>query len=124
MLFMPETFQNYVAFTFGALLIVCAVMQVLLLVGDVARYKSQYWFMLVPVLMVVAGVVLMILQAEGVTSTQLLLTGVVLIAYSLNGFTAQMVHYFRHRGDAQLQQALPQGQGSDDDSSKKNIEEK
>lgn len=87
MLFIPGFFANYVAITLGILLVLCGIYQLVWALKGAGRPKER-WFVAVPLLVVAAGVVVMILQADGITPLLWIITGSVLIAYSLNGFVA------------------------------------
>ncbi len=87
MLIFPDFFRNYVAFTLGILLVLCGAYQLVWVLKGTGRPKER-WFVVVPVLMFAAGIVMMILRADGFTSGLWITTGCVLLAYSLNGFLA------------------------------------
>ena len=90
MLAMPPFFADYVAFTLGVLLVICAIYQFVWVLKGSAT-TSQKWFAAVSVLVAAAGVVLMIVKSDGFTASLWLATGIVLIAYALNGFIAVKV---------------------------------
>lgn len=87
MIAIPDIFANYVALTLGALLALSGIFQLMWLLRSYAVAKSR-WFLIGPVLVLIAGVVVMILQADRLTPDLWLTTGIVLIAYSLNGLIA------------------------------------
>lgn len=87
MLFIPGFFANYVAVTLGIVLVLCGIYQLVLVLRGAGESRER-WFAVVPVLVVAAGVVVMILQADRITPTLWIATGCVLIAYSINGFVA------------------------------------
>ena len=87
MLVFPPFFANYVAFTLGILLALCGIYQTVWVLRSSTSPKHR-WFVVGAILVVIAGIVAMILQADKFTPGLWLFTGIVLIIYSLNGFIA------------------------------------
>lgn len=98
LLFIPAFFANYVAFTLGILLVLCGAYQLIGVLRGAGRAKER-WFVIVPLLVVASGVVVMILQADGITPAIWITTGSVLIAYSINGFVAMKMLTGRAKKD-------------------------
>lgn len=86
MVVVPGFFVRYLVYMFGVILIVCGVVQIMNFSPSRRQLGFSAWWMSAPVLSVAAGVVVIALGADRILSILALLTGVVLIVYSLNGF--------------------------------------
>lgn len=82
----PEMFTHFIVYAFGILMIVCGVVQFLNFSPSRRSLGFPWWYMAAPALCICIGVVVMVLGAAQVLDILAMLTGIVLIVYSLNGF--------------------------------------
>lgn len=86
MVIVPHFFVAYLVYMFGIILIVCGVMQVMNFTPNRRSLGFSFWWFSTPVLSIIAGVVVICLGADRILNILAILTGIVLIVYSLNGF--------------------------------------
>lgn len=90
MLFFPEFFLPYVAFSLGVVLVLCGAYQLIAVLKGSSK-AAERWFVAVPLLTMGAGVAVMVLGDKGMDATWWIVVGSALLAYSLNGFIAMMM---------------------------------
>ena len=80
---MPAFFAGYIIYTFGVILLLCGIVQIIML----ARGGRQTiaWFYITPLLTLIGGVVIIIIGPGGVTKIINIVNGIILLCYSLNG---------------------------------------
>lgn len=82
---MPDFFVHYLIYTFGLLLIVCGIIQISDVSSGMRHESLSAWFLAMPLVSVVAGVAVIILGPDKVQDIVVLLTGIILICYGING---------------------------------------
>lgn len=91
LLCMSNFFAHYIVYTLGVLLIICGLAQIVYMAAISALMGINRWFYLMPWLTLIAGVVVIFLGPNGVGSIITWLAGVLLVAYSFNGFVQMAV---------------------------------
>lgn len=86
----PETFVHLMVYAMGLLLICCGVIQIFNFAPGMSRLGFSPWFLTVPVLSAICGVVVIIIGPEKLLNLLALITGIALVVYSLNG----LIGYF------------------------------
>ena len=81
----PHLFVNFIVYAFGALLIICGVVQLLNFIPSMGNLGFPKWYLATPVLSLCIGILIMIIGAEKILDVLALVTGIVLIVYGLNG---------------------------------------
>lgn len=99
MLCFPAFFSNYIAIALGALLVLCGAYQIVYVLRGVGDRKAERWLVVVPMLVVAAGIVVMALQSDGIKPALWIGTGCVLILYSINGFVGMKMLTGRKTAD-------------------------
>lgn len=96
---MPEFFVHYLIYTFGVIMIVAGIIQILFLSGegrDIGGMPGS-WYIL-PWLTVAAGIAVIIIGPEKIAQAATIVTGIVLTLYSVNGLLSATAHKVtRHR---------------------------
>lgn len=90
MIFMPEIFLPYIAGLIGVVLILCGIYQLNGVIRLSPKSKER-WFMLTPALIMVCGIIVIALGDKGMNELCWIITGVILMAYSINGFIAMQI---------------------------------
>lgn len=90
----PAMFTHLIVYAFGVLMIVCGVVQFLNFTPSRRSLGFPWWYLVAPALCICIGVVVMLLGAARVLNILAMLTGIVLIVYSVNGL---MGYYDRAR---------------------------
>lgn len=91
LLCMSNFFAHYIVYTLGVLLIICGLAQIVYMAAISALMGINRWFYLMPWLTLIAGVVVIFLGPDGVGSIITWLAGVLLVAYSFNGFVQMAI---------------------------------
>lgn len=86
LLAMPVFFVNYLIYTFGVVMIIIGLIQLFFLLPAVRFYNLSGLWLIVSVLVTCVGVAVFIVGPEKLESAVTLLTGIVLVCYSVNGF--------------------------------------
>lgn len=90
MIIIPDTFKDYVVIVLGILIMLCGIYQFVHVYRRLAGPKTR-WFLVGSVLVFIAGFVVAILKTSGLNANIWLAIGIILIAYSVNGFIALKV---------------------------------
>lgn len=88
-------FAAYIVYTLGVLLVIAGIVQIMSLVAerhDIGSIK-KIWYV-IPWLTVGAGIVIVLLGPQKIAGIVIILTGIVLIFYGLNGLLSLMDHHF------------------------------
>lgn len=86
LLCMPDFFTSYLIYTFGIILILCGVIQLSRLATALKVYAISTWYLFIPIVTIIAGIVIIILGPEKIQHLVTIITGVFLLCYSVNGF--------------------------------------
>ena len=81
----PGVFVKYVIYLIGLLLILCGVVQLFNFLPSMRRLGFSWYFLPMPIVSIGVGITVMVLGPE-VANILALLTGIVMIVYSINGF--------------------------------------
>ncbi len=84
----PGFFVAYLIYTFGAVMALCGLVQGGYMIFIIRDFRLSWWWITIPTLAFLAGVAVFVLGAEKIESTVALITGIVLILYSINGFAS------------------------------------
>lgn len=87
MVIVPSFFVHYLVYAFGIIMILCGVIQLYNFMPGMRALGFNMFFLAVPVLSIVAGLTVIIIGAAKILNIMALLTGIVLIVYSINGFS-------------------------------------
>lgn len=79
---MPDFFARFIIYTFAAILILLGVAQLMLCSAS----RIGGWSLLVPGLTIAAGIACIIVGHENVDKTMAIITGIMLVAYAVDGF--------------------------------------
>ncbi len=90
MVFAPGLFIHYLVYVIGIVLILCGVLQLYNFVPSMRSFGLSWLYLGIPAVCMLAGVLIMILGPAKVMNFMALLTGSVLIVYSLNGFVGYL----------------------------------
>ena len=96
----PHTFIHLMVYLFGALLIVCGIMQIANFLPSMRSLGFPWWYLATPALCLAIGVVIIIAGAGKILDMLALITGIVLVVYSLNGLSGyyERTKRVRHGG--------------------------
>lgn len=84
----PGFFVKAIIYTLGAILILVGVIQIFnIYIGSRPLRPSGLWF-IIPILSLLAGVVIIVLGPEKVSSCAGLIAGITLVVYAANGFAS------------------------------------
>lgn len=87
----PEFFVNYLIYTLGILLIFVGVIQVINLVSESKTLgKLPVGWYVIPWLTIIGGIVVTILGPDRIAEIASIITGILLILYSLNGIVCEI----------------------------------
>lgn len=81
---MPDFFAAFMVYLFGALLILLAIADVILMIRATSPVRPPLWFYIVPLCMMVAGIVLLTSPIGTINATIVLVTGIAMTASGLN----------------------------------------
>ncbi len=80
----PSFFVGALAYTFAALLIIGALYKIWLLLSVGKKIKFPLWIYIIPCALIVSGIAILTTEIRTIESTLVLVTGIALIAYSVN----------------------------------------
>lgn len=84
MIINPAFFVGMMAYLFAVIMIVYGIGQIVL-VGYMSRpYRLPFWFYIIPVILIVAGVVILCTSVHTMNSVVVLLTGIMLVLSAVN----------------------------------------
>ncbi|MDE6010411.1 MAG: DUF308 domain-containing protein [Muribaculaceae bacterium] len=84
----PEFFIKAIIYTLGAILILVGVAQMTYVYQAARPFRPAIGWFIVPFLTLLAGVVIILLGPDKVSSSAGLITGIVLVVYAANGFAS------------------------------------
>lgn len=84
----PDFFMSVSIYTLGAILILAGGAGVIFIVMAARPAPIQFYWLIVPIISLAAGLVVIILGPAKVAHSAALITGIVLVVYSVNGFTS------------------------------------
>lgn len=87
----PGFFTKYLTYTFGGLLALCGLIQLSGISGGMRSSGLSGWFLAIPVIMIVIGIILIITGNSMTWSLVLILSGVSLICFGINGIVATIL---------------------------------
>lgn len=93
MVIVPEFFVHYLVYAMGVLLVVCGVIQLCNFMPEMRGLGFSGFFLAAPVICLAAGMLVFVIGAEKILDVLALMTGIVLVIYSINGFMG----YFKRR---------------------------
>lgn len=88
MLCSPAFFIKAIIYTLGAILVLSGIMQIAAIYSASRPLKPLMLWFIIPVLTLIAGLVVILLGPEKVSSLAGLITGIALVVYSANGFAS------------------------------------
>ena len=80
----PAFFVGLLAYIFGAILILYGIFHIIVVAVWSRPFILPWWFYLIPVLMIIAGVVILCTDVRTINSAVVLITGIALVASSVN----------------------------------------
>ena len=83
----PGFFVKYLIYTFGVLLIVCGLIQISGVSSGMRHDGTSAWFLAVPMISIVTGAIVIFAGPDQIQNIILLLTGIMLMVYGINGIT-------------------------------------
>lgn len=86
MIVSPGLFINYLIIAFGLILVACGGLQLYNLIPRMKVLKVSPYFLIAPTLTLILGLVILILGSDKVKNIAAIMTGIMLILYSINGF--------------------------------------
>ncbi|MBO4955155.1 MAG: DUF308 domain-containing protein [Muribaculaceae bacterium] len=95
MLVNPTFFVGLVSYLFAAILILCGLFQFIDVVYMSRPVSMPLYFYIMPVLLVIAGIVILSTKISTIDDMVTLITGILLVLYSINGI-ARMIVYSRY----------------------------
>ena len=84
MLVTPGFFVGLLAYIFGAILVLYGIFHIVFIGFWSKPYVLPFWFYIIPVLMIIAGVVILCTSVRTINSAVVLITGIALICSSVN----------------------------------------
>lgn len=84
MLVTPTFFVGLLAYIFGAILVLYGIFHIVVIRFWSAPYVLPWWFYVIPVLMIAAGVVILCSSVRTMNSVVVLITGISLVASAVN----------------------------------------
>ncbi|MCM1318930.1 MAG: DUF308 domain-containing protein [Muribaculaceae bacterium] len=93
MVIAPTFFINYLIYSIALLMIIVGIIQLCNFLPQMSSIGMSYYFLIVPCLSMLAGIIVFCVKAEAIKDSLALLTGFVLTVYSINGF----IGYFSRR---------------------------
>lgn len=99
---MPGFFSSWVIYTFAVMMILLGLIQLLFMGLSIRTLGTSAWYLLVPVIAIATGIICIVLGSEKVSNAINLLTGIILIIYSINGF----IGYAHREGKLRQHQLL------------------
>lgn len=86
MIIIPDFFINYLIIAFALVLVACGGLQLYNLLPRMRTLRISPYFLIAPVLTLLLGVVILVIGTEKIKNIAAILTGIMLILYSVNGF--------------------------------------
>lgn len=86
MLLAPGSFSDVIVYVFIALIILAGIYHVCLLAFGFNGVRFPFGFFILPILLIIAGVVLLIIGAEVIKASIVLIMGIALVVYALCNF--------------------------------------
>lgn len=93
MVIAPKFFVDYLVYAMGVLLVLCGVIQLCNFMPNMRGLGFSGFFLAAPVACLATGILIFVIGAEKIRDVLALVTGIVLVIYSLNGFLG----YFKRR---------------------------
>lgn len=84
----PSFFISFTVYTLGAILILLGLAGVIYLILASRPYNANPWWYIMPALTLCAGVIVIVCGPDSVASFSVILTGVTLIGYAVNGLAS------------------------------------
>ena len=81
----PGFFVRYLIYTFGLVMILCGLVQLIFTLPGMRWMNVNRWWLVPPIAIMLVGVTVFILGPEGVEKAIILLTGIVLTVYGIEG---------------------------------------
>lgn len=88
MLCMPDTFEIWMVYTLGVVLILVGAAQVMFIYSASQPYGANPWWYCVPILVLAGGFIICFIGPKGVNTWAAITTGILLIVYSANGLAS------------------------------------
>jgi uncharacterized membrane protein HdeD (DUF308 family) len=88
---MPDFFVKYLIYTFGIILLIFGIIQLSMVCISMRSIHMSGWYLCISIITILAGFGIFAIGAERIANTVTLITGIVLICYSING----VVGYFQ-----------------------------
>lgn len=80
----PTLFAGLLAYIFGALLVLYGIYHIVLMSYWLRPFAFAFWFYVIPVLMIIAGIVILASSVRDMNSVVVLITGIALVASAVN----------------------------------------
>lgn len=80
----PGFFVGLIAYIFGAILVLYGIFHIVIIAMAAKTYRMPGWFYVIPVLMIIAGVVILCTSVRSMNAIVVLITGIALVASSVN----------------------------------------
>lgn len=93
MVIVPDFFVQYLVYAMGVLLVLCGVIQLCNFMPNIRGLGFSGLFLAAPIACLATGILIFVIGAEKILNVLALLTGIVLVVYSVNGFLG----YFKRR---------------------------
>lgn len=84
MVCVPDFFVGFLAYVFGAILIFYGVFHIVMISLLNRQFVMPFWFYIIPILMVIAGIVILCTSVRTINSVVVLIMGISLVASSVN----------------------------------------
>lgn len=94
----PHIFINFMVYAFGTLLIICGIVQLMNFMPAINSLGFPKLYLATPILSLCIGILVMVIGAEKILNVLALVTGIVLIVYSLNGLAGYFDRTKRLKG--------------------------
>ena len=88
MLCMPDTFEVWMVYTLGVILILVGAAQIVFIYSASKPYGANPWWYCVPVLVLAGGFIVCFIGPEGLNTWATITTGILLIVYAANGIAS------------------------------------
>lgn len=88
---LPGFFAAYIVYTLGIMLILCGLAQIVYMSVVAHAVKMNKWFYLVPWLTLLAGIAVLLMGPDGLENIAVILTGIFLICYGVNGVWGMII---------------------------------
>lgn len=88
MLCMPQTFESWMVYTLGVVLVLVGAAQLVFIYSASKPFGANPWWYCVPILVLAGGFILIFLGPEGTNVWATITTGILLIVYAANGLAS------------------------------------